>query len=333
MTRGMSTRRTLAVAVTLALGVGVVALFGRRRGEPAARADDAAAVGTGTLTVVVVDEKDRPIEDAVVWALGTKNAAPVPSEPVLLEQKGLEFQPRFLVARKGQTLRISNDDPEMHNVHSSDACCAMNEMVGVGHKKDRVLDQAGEALFLCNIHAHMRCTLVVLDQIFGRTDAQGRAVLSLPLGKRKLRARALDRERAEVEVDVAAASTTRIVLHEPPAGPEIVPPEKLPWASLVARLREGLDLAVKRARAGDGAGAREAAEAAYGRYFATDLVTAIVNEKGRGTAEGLKSDFKAFAKKAEQAAAKGPEAADSLAKEVKEACDSLLEVARTLPKR
>src|SRR5262249_10293242 len=151
-----------------------------------------AAVTSGQLNVTVVDEKDRPVEGAVVWAVGTKIAGPVPSEPVLLEQKGLEFRPRFLVARRGQTLVATNEDPEVHNVHASDACCSMNDMVSPGvRKKVRVLDQAGEATILCDIHAHMRCTLVVLDAIHARTDAAGLALLELPLGPRKLRARAL----------------------------------------------------------------------------------------------------------------------------------------------
>src|SRR5581483_8266740 len=109
-----------------------------------AQTNDAATVGTGSLAVQVVDEKDRPIEGAVVWALGTKTEAPVPAEPVVLAQRGLEFRPRFLVARKGQTLRITNEDEELHNVHSSDACCAMNDAMGAGKVVEKKLEQPGE---------------------------------------------------------------------------------------------------------------------------------------------------------------------------------------------
>lgn len=306
--------------------------------EEARAGDPVAPVATGTLAVLVVDEKDRPIEGAVVWALGTKLSSSPPLEPVLLDQRGLEFRPRFLVARRGQTLVISNADPEAHNVHSSDACCAMNDMVPIGGKKERLLDQAGEVTFLCDIHAHMRCTLVVLDAIHARTDAQGLARLELPLGPRKLRARALDRERAEVEVTVAAVSSaaapTRIVLPMPPRGPQVVPPEKLPWPTVAVRFREALDEAVRFARRGDAASARAAAEDASGTWFTgSQLYVAILESKGRHEAGELKSAILKLARRAEQAAEQGGDAVDQLARHVEKVANIVDDLARELPKR
>jgi len=42
----------------------------------------------------------------------------IPTEPVVLDQKGCFYQPRVLGVRVGQPLEVSNDDPTFHNVHS-----------------------------------------------------------------------------------------------------------------------------------------------------------------------------------------------------------------------
>lgn len=44
---------------------------------------------------------------------------PVPSEPVLLDQKGCRYIPHVFGIQVGQTLRVTNSDPALHNVNSS----------------------------------------------------------------------------------------------------------------------------------------------------------------------------------------------------------------------
>jgi plastocyanin len=310
--------------------------------SPAAKAPEAeaASVGSGTLDLLVLDDRERPIEGAVVWAPNLRSNAAPPGTPVVIEQEGLEFRPRFLVARKGQTLEVRNGDTENHNVHSTDSCCEWNVMVPIGATSSRILDQAGEVTFLCNIHAHMRCTLLVLDSPSAATDASGHARLELPLGARRLRVRAQDRERAELDVTVAAVTTARVTLAPLPQGPLVVPPEQLPWPTLAVRVGEALEEAVKRARAGDGDGARSAAEEAESKWFSgSGLFGAIrafegeTPEHPRGTAEDLKGQLRRMPLKAENAAAQGREAADQLGRQATRLENLLLDIARKLPKR
>jgi plastocyanin len=298
-------------------------------------ASDTAPVGTGTLDLLVTDERDQPLEHAVVWALGTHLDTPVPSEPVVIEQEGLEFRPRFKVARRGQTLELKNLDSEVHNVNANDACCSWNDLMSPGTTQPHVLEHAGESVFTCNIHAHMRCTLVVLDALHAFSDASGHARLELPLGARKLRVLALDRERAELELTIAPVTSERVVLHLPAAGPLVVAPEKLPWPTVAIRLGETLDEAVRLARLGRGEDARAAAEEAEGKWFSGSGFFGAVRDDPNHPhlADTLKHDLRGLAPRAEHAASGDDAARDQLARQVEKMKNMLLDIARELPKR
>jgi plastocyanin len=309
------------------------------------------ASGTGSLAVTVEDERGRPLEGAVVWLQGEAPRTPVPSEHALLEQKDLAFRPPLLVARKGQTLEVRNDDAELHNVDSPAECCRMNVSMIAGATHTRVLDAAGEATFLCDIHSHMRCVVLVLDADFARTGPDGRAVLEgVSAGARRLQVYALDRPRFRGDLEVAPGAPTPVAVKlEPRAVARLVEaPEKLPWPALAAKVEDTLAAAERWASLGDAASARESCEEALGRWYsgsglydAVRQLDAAEVDQGRtehkGRADELKSALRRCAPKAEAAASAPAESRSEPLARLREhdahVASALLEIARELPRR
>ena len=64
---------------------------------------------------------DGGLANAFVRLEGTFPLTPVPAEPVVIDQRACVYGPRVVGVRVGQTLRIRNSDPILHNVHSSSA--------------------------------------------------------------------------------------------------------------------------------------------------------------------------------------------------------------------
>ncbi|HZU98092.1 MAG TPA: hypothetical protein VFF73_15420 [Planctomycetota bacterium] len=300
---------------------------------PDAHAGDVAPPGSGTLDVVVRDETGKPLEGAVVWAPGLKDETPLPAEPVVLSQEGLEFRPRFLVARRGQTVEVRNADSEVHNVRAGCDCYPWNDMVKTGDVDRHDLTTAGEGTITCSIHGHMRCQLLVLDAPHASSDVEGHARLGLPLGPRKLRVWGVDRDRKDLEVTIAAVTTAEVVLPLP-TGTKILKPEELPWPTVAVHLGEALDEAVRCARRHDGPAARAAALDAVERwYMGSGFFGAIKQASAHPElAEGEKSELRKLATRAENAAGEGGDP-DQLARQIDKVKNTLLDIARGLPKR
>lgn len=100
-----------------------------------------------------------------------------PSEPVVLDQRGLEFVPRVLGVRVGQPLRITSSDDTIHNVH----CGSLrNDGFNVNLLRDesfiRVFRRPEVMIVLkCDYHAHMRAYVGVVEHpYFAVTGPEGR---------------------------------------------------------------------------------------------------------------------------------------------------------------
>ena len=94
---------------------------------------------------------------------------PVPSTPVVLDQKGCRYVPHVLGVQVGQTLEIASSDNTLHNVH---AMGQQNREFNMAHplagiKHTRVFSTKEVMVpFKCDVHKWMNAFLGVLDHPF-----------------------------------------------------------------------------------------------------------------------------------------------------------------------
>lgn len=167
-----------------------------RRWAPGLGLAAALALGWGsgaraaTVDVRVHDGQGRPVADAVVFAQSREARALVqPAENVEIVQRRRQFQPAVTVVPVGTAVRFPNEDTVRHHVYSFSPAKAFELKLYVGTPaKPVVFDQPGIAVLGCNIHDTMAAWVVVVDTPYhARTDASGRARLTLPPGAYRLR--------------------------------------------------------------------------------------------------------------------------------------------------
>lgn len=119
-----------------------------------------------------VGEPDPP---AAIVALEGKATAS-PGAEVELAQESYQFAPGLLAVARGTTVRFPNHDDEYHSVFSYSKAKRFD--LGRYHKDEApvavTFDQPGVVKLYCEIHDHMRGTIVVLDTpYFAKTDREG----------------------------------------------------------------------------------------------------------------------------------------------------------------
>jgi plastocyanin len=74
--------------------------------------------GKKVVQKMVDIQRDRSIDNVFVHVLGDLTAAGAPPEAVVVDQQGCIYHPRVSAGVTGQTLKITNSDPTLHNVHT-----------------------------------------------------------------------------------------------------------------------------------------------------------------------------------------------------------------------
>lgn len=153
---------------------------------------------------------------AVVFLEG----APFPAEDkpatnlVQVVQKGMQFGPGLVPVRKGTRVEFPNADDFYHNVFSYSKAKRFDLGRFLKDEKPAAVtfDQPGVVKLYCEIHEHMRGTMLVLDTpYFVKTDTNGVYRLTgLPAGQFKLRAWIDEKLVHEQPVDLKAGATTRV---------------------------------------------------------------------------------------------------------------------------
>jgi plastocyanin len=129
---------------------------------------------------------------AVVYLEGDFPPSVADGPPAELAQHRYQFVPGLLPVRRGTTVVFPNLDDEYHSVFSYSQAKRFD--LGRFHKDEKpaalVFDRTGVVKLFCEIHDHMRGTILVLDTpYFQKTDAAGRYRLEgLPAGDWTLKA-------------------------------------------------------------------------------------------------------------------------------------------------
>jgi plastocyanin len=126
-------------------------------------------LGTAPTPVFVIS--DGGLENVFVYVkdgLGTLKF-PVPSTPVVLDQKGCAYTPRVLGIQVGQPLDIVNSDETLHNVHAMPmANREFNRGQALQGLKSTTTFTAPEVMvpFKCDVHRWMNAWVGVLEHPF-----------------------------------------------------------------------------------------------------------------------------------------------------------------------
>ena len=103
----------------------------------------------------------------------------VPSTPVVLDQKGCRYEPHVLALMAGQTLRVLNSDPTMHNVHAQPNAASnpqwnMSQMPK-GEPIEKIFHDPEVMMPLkCNQHPWMKAYVnVAANPFYAISDASG----------------------------------------------------------------------------------------------------------------------------------------------------------------
>jgi plastocyanin len=197
----------LAVATNAHAGATIEGTVAVRAPAPAPAAKPRYAVTAS----YVVGEPDPPA--AVVFLEGA-GAASATGERAVMAQQHYQFAPGLLAVRRGTRVEFPNLDDEYHSVFSYSRAKRFD--LGRYHKDEKPaairFDDPGVVKLYCEIHDHMRGTILVLDTPhFAKTDADGRFRLAdVPAGEFVLKAWLADDVVLERPVTVRDGGSVRV---------------------------------------------------------------------------------------------------------------------------
>jgi len=146
----------------------------------------------GDVNAAVRDQRDQPVEDAVVLAVPEGKAVTIPAKPgrEAVDQINLEFVPYVKPILVGSPVYFPNKDNIRHHVYSFSAAKRFELPLYVGTPAEPVVfDRSGVVTIGCNIHDWMIGHIYVAETPnSGKTGADGRVRLdNLPPGRYAVR--------------------------------------------------------------------------------------------------------------------------------------------------
>jgi plastocyanin len=139
--------------------------------QPITMASDPRCTNPDAVTETVVADGKGGLGNVFVYVkdgLGSL-AFPVPTAPVVLDQKGCQYRPHVFGAQVGQPIEILNSDATLHNIH---AWPMVNQEFNVGQALQGLRHthtfSTKEVMvpFKCDVHKWMNAFVGVLDHPF-----------------------------------------------------------------------------------------------------------------------------------------------------------------------
>ena len=165
---GLITMLTVATMVTAGCGSGTPV-------EPATEAAPA--------TSAAIDPPDSGLAELVGTAPPRRGAivsiillnphaeieVPMPDEVPVMDQFGRTFNPLFLLVRRGQTVRFTNSEEDLHTVHVKDSAgeSLFNIATLFGSIHEYTFDREDSYDVTCNTHSEMQANILVVSSPYG----------------------------------------------------------------------------------------------------------------------------------------------------------------------
>lgn len=147
-------------------------------------------VNAGEVAVIVTDNFNAPLANAVVYAEPIGKTVPKPTSSGMVEQKNKQFIPLVTVVQSGSNINFPNRDLVRHHVYSFSPAKTFELKLYSGIPANPVLfDKAGTVVLGCNIHDTMLAYIHIVDTpYFAKTDDNGKVKLNdLPAGQYQLK--------------------------------------------------------------------------------------------------------------------------------------------------
>lgn len=154
-----------------------------------------AAGGRRVVDEAVIVSPDGSLANVFVELIGTFPDAPVPVEPVSIDQNGCVYAPRVVGVRVGQALQVRNSDDGLHNVHGVHGASSDRDLFNVSQPSKGMVNtfhpqEPGILRLKCDVHTWMVAFAGVVNHpFFAVTGKEGSFVLEhVPEGTYDLRA-------------------------------------------------------------------------------------------------------------------------------------------------
>ena len=142
----------------------------------------AAQARTAEIVASVLDDKGRPVADAVVVAVSSDGSLRLPARPRegVVDQVNKEFTPKVTAILVGTPVTFPTNDNVRHQVYSFSLAKRFELPLYAGVPAQPIMfDKPGVVVLGCNIHDRMVGYVYVSESpYFAKTDAEGKAVLA-----------------------------------------------------------------------------------------------------------------------------------------------------------